>query len=73
MHLSEYAYQDDSVSRTESVSANCRSYQSGLRDWLYTEQYTHSNDTQLKLTDSDVGQEQYQTTGYYRWSSYWER
>ncbi len=66
---SEYAYQDNSVSRTESISANCRRYQSGLQERVYTEEYIHCDGTQLKLTDSDIEQKQYQTTDYYRWST----
>ncbi len=69
VYPSEYVYQDYSVTRTESISANCRSYQSGLQERVYTEQYIHCDGTQLKLTDSDIGQKQYQTTDYYRWST----
>ena len=67
MYPSEYAYHDDSVSRAESASANCRRYQSELVPGVFTEQYVHCDGTQRKLTDSDLGQEQYQSTDYYVW------
>ena len=34
---------------------------------MYTEQYTYCDGTQLKLTDSDLGRGQYQTSDYYVW------
>ncbi len=66
---SEYAYRDGSVNRAESVNANCRRYQSGLSalPLVFTERYTHCDGTQLKLTDSDLEQEQYRVTDYYVW------
>ncbi len=69
VYPSEYAYQDDSVSRAESQSANCRRYQTGLPapPGEFTDQYTHYDGTQRKLTDSDLGQEQYQYSDYYHW------
>ena len=69
VYPSEYAFRDDSVSRAESASANCRRYQSGLQagPGVFIEQYTHCDGTQRKLTDTDLGQEQYQYTDYYRW------
>ena len=70
MYPSEYAYRDDSVTRTESVSANCRSYPAGNAPAsVHPEDYIHCDGTQLKLTDSNFGQEQYQPTDYYVWSS----
>ena len=70
MYPSEYAYSHDSVTRTESVSANCRRYPAGnLPGGVHPEDYIHCNGTQLKLTDSNYGQEQYQPTDYYMWSS----
>ena len=70
VYPSEYAYHDDSVTRTESTSANCRNYPAGnLPGGVHPEQYTHCNGTQLKLTDSNFGQEQCQPTDYYVWSS----
>ena len=67
MHPSEYAYHDDSVAEQESNSANCRRYLSDLHAAVFTEQYIHCDGTQLKLTDSDLGQGQYQTRDYYVW------
>ena len=67
VYPSEYAYKDDSVAEHESSSANCRRYPSRLQTGVYTEQYTHCDGTQLKLTDSDLGQGQYQTSDYYVW------
>ena len=64
----EYAYRDDSVTRTESVNANCRRY-SG---W-YSENYIHCDGIHLRLADSNFGprfgQEQYHRypTDYYEW------
>ena len=67
VYPSEYAYRDDSVSRAESASANCRKYMSGLQEGVYTDQYTHCDGTQRKLTDTDLGQEQYLAIDYYVW------
>ena len=67
VYPSEYAFRDGSVNRAESVSANCRMYVSGLQDGVYTDQYTHCDGTQRKLTDTDLGGEQYQPTDYYQW------
>ena len=61
VYPSEYAYRDDSVNRAESVSANCRRYPDRPED------YIHCDGTQLRLTDSNLGQEQYQTSEYYQW------
>ena len=67
MYPSEYAYHVNSVSEQESASANCRRYPGGLQEEVFTEEYTHCNGTQLKLTDSNIGQEQYQISDYYVW------
>ena len=67
MYPSEYAYKDDSVGEQEDNSANCRRYQSGLQKGVFTERYTYCNGTQLKLTDLDLGQGQYQISDYYVW------
>ncbi len=64
MYPSEYAYQDDSVNRAESASANCRRYLSGFN---HPERFIHCGGTRLKLTDSNFGQEQYSSSEYYRW------
>ena len=71
VYPSEYAYEDDSVNKAESASAKCRRYQSGLRSdpAVYTEEYTHCDGIHLKLTDSDLGQEQYQSNDYYMWNA----
>ena len=70
---SEYAYRDDSVTRAESASANCRSYPAGnVQGYVHVhpEHYIHCDGTQLKLADSKFGQEQYQSSDYYTWSSW---
>ena len=67
MYPSEYAYHGNSVNRAESASARCRSYPSGLLTGVFTEQYIHCDRTQLKLTNSDLGQEQYSSSDYYVW------
>ena len=36
---------------------------------VHTEHYTNCNGTLLKLTDSDIGSEQYSSSDYYVWSS----
>ncbi len=67
VHPSEYAYQDDSVTRFKSDSANCRRYLDNLQVGLSTDLYIHCNGIQWKLTDSDLGGEQYQPADYYAW------
>ena len=73
MYPSEYAYWDDSVNGAddESSSANCRRYKGGLQapPGVYTNDYTHCDGNQLKLTDSDIGQERYHAPDYYVWSA----
>ena len=69
MYPSEYAYHNEFVNRAESASANCRSYQGGLQAGVFTDQFIHCDGIQLKLADSNFGQEQYQLTNYYVWSS----
>ena len=64
MYPSEYAYRDDSVNRAESTSANCRRYPAGH---VSQQHYIHCDGTQLKLTDSNFGQEQYQGANHYGW------
>ena len=66
LYPSEYAYHGYSVSRTEGDSANCRNYPNGPAS---QERYIHCDGTQLKLADSNFGQEQYHPTDYYVWSS----
>ena len=67
MYPSEYAYCGDSVNRAETVGANCRRYPSGLQDIEFTSSYIHCDGNQLKLTDSDLGQERYNPNDYYAW------
>ena len=67
MYPSEYAYHEDSVYRYERSSANCRNYQN-LVPVARSEDYTHCDGTPLRLTDSDIGSEQYTTSDYYVWN-----
>ena len=69
VYPSEYAYRYDSVTRAESASANCRRYSliSGLPASIHSTDYTHCDGTQLKLADSNIGQEQYKSSDYYVW------
>ena len=68
VYPSEYAYRDDSVTRTESASANCRRYPP--RDGDGDIEYTHCDGGQLKLSDSDRGSStEYTATSYYVWSA----
>ena len=69
MYPSEYAYHDDSVSRAERGSANCRRYSSGLKVAVSTQDYIHCDGSQLKLIDSDLGSEQYSSSVCYVWSA----
>ena len=65
---SEYAYHDDSVTRAESGIANCWRYPPGtLPGGIHPEDYIHCDGTQLKLADSDIGQEQYRSSEHYVW------
>ena len=71
VYPSEYAYKRNSVFRSERSSANCRPYASGLsgRSGDFTEHYTHCNGSQLRLTDSDFGSEQYISSDCYVWNA----
>ena len=69
MNLSEYAYLNDSVTRSEGASANCRNYPPGLQDGIHPQNYIHCDGTQLKLADSTFRQEQYRSSDYYVWSA----
>ena len=64
VYPSEYAFQDESISRMESTSANCRSYPAGPAS---QEHYIHCDGTQLLLADSNLGQEKYMGSEYYWW------
>ncbi len=65
VYPSEYAYQDNSVTRSESINVNRRNYPAQGED--HSEYYIHCDGQQLKLTDSNLGQEQYQSSNYYWW------
>ena len=67
VYPSEYAYHEDSVNRTERSSANCRNYLVDLKPSFRSDHYIHCNGTQLRLTDSDIGSQQYTTSDYYVW------
>ena len=70
VYPSEYAYHHDSVNRAERGSANCRRYPaSGIQGGDNPEHYFHCDGTQLKLTDSDLGSEQYSSSEYYVWNA----
>ena len=72
VYPSEYAYHEDSVNRAETASANCRNYPSGLTPQdigIFSKDHIHCNGTQLRLTDSDLGKEQYSSSYYYEWSA----
>ena len=64
---SEYAYQKNSVYRIERDSANCRPYGDETHVNIYN--YNHCDGTQLRLTDSDLGSEQYTAGDYYVWNA----
>ena len=68
VYPSEYAYRDESVNRAEKASANCRRYPHGsLQGGDNPASYIHCDGTQLRLADSDLGQEQYSSSVYYVW------
>ena len=70
VYPSEYAYHKDSVNRAEAASANCRNYPCGLNIRRPgSEDHIYCDGTQLRLTDSDLGQEQYSSSYYYVWSA----
>ena len=68
VYPSEYAYYDNSITRAESPKANCRRYPAGdLLGGLHPQDYIHCDGAQLKLADSNIGQEQYRSSDYYEW------
>jgi hypothetical protein len=68
VYPSEYAYRDDSVTRAESISANCRRYPARNGDKGIV--YTHCDGQQLKLSDSHRGSKtEYTATSYYVWTT----
>ena len=62
VYPSEYAYKEDSVTRTERVSANCGRYPA-TED---AQNYIHCSGI---LTDSNFKQEKYEPTDHYVWSN----
>ena len=71
VYPSEYAYRDDSITRYESASANCRRYPiiPGLPTGIHSKDYIHCDGTQLKLADSDLGSERpFSSSSHYQWS-----
>ena len=67
MYPSEHAYHKDSV-ESDRVESNCRKYSPGnLPGGEHPENYIHCDGTQLKLADSNFGQEQYQSSDYHVW------
>ena len=68
VYPSEYAYHSNSVYRTERSNANCRNY-SVSSTFIWSEDYIHCDSTPLRLTDSDIGSEQYTPSDYYVWLS----
>ena len=67
VYPSEYSYHVNSVNRAERVSANCRAYKGGDETSARFEEFIHCGGTQLRLTDSDLGSEQYSSSDYYEW------
>ena len=73
MYPSEYAYRHDSVTSSESGSAKCRRYPPGnFQGSIHTDNYIHCDGTQLRLADSNLGQDQYSSSIYYVWSAGWD-
>ena len=65
---SEYVCHENSVTRAEHASANCMNYLPGSATaGIHPENYIHCNGTQLILTDSNLGSEQYSSSEYYVW------
>ena len=67
VHPSEYVYKSNSVTRSEEGEANCRMYPPTSEDGGID--YTHCDGTQLRLSDSDFGSEQYNSSDYYVWNT----
>ena len=69
---SEYAYRDNSVTRAESVSANCKNYPAGTAEGtVHPEDYIHCDGTQLRLADKSfvIGSEHFSSSSHYQWSA----
>ena len=71
MYPSEYAYHDDSVTRAERASANCRRYPEigSLPAGIHSTDYIHCDGTTLKLADANLGSEQFSSSSHYQWSA----
>ena len=52
-------------------AANCRNYPNShiTSPGVHPDEYVHCNGSQLRLTDSDLGSEQYSSSDYYVWLS----
>ena len=68
---SENGYHRDRVYHSESISANCRNYPPAgdVGQSIHPEHHIHCDGTPLRLTDSDIGSEQYTTSYYYVWTA----
>ena len=66
VQVSEYAYHENSVTRSEWTNASCGLYtDEGLATRI---EYIHCDGAQLRLSDSDLGmQDLYTSTRFYRW------
>ena len=67
VYPSEYVYKSNSVTRFEEGEANCRRYPPNSEDGGI--EYTHCDGTQLRLTDSGLGSQQYSSSDYYVWNT----
>ena len=67
-NLSKYAYHMDSVITNEGPPT-CKAYNSGLKQNVVTENYIICDGSTLRLTDSDLGSEQYTADKYYLWTT----
>ena len=65
VYPSEYAFHQDSVNGAESPSANCKNYRRGIYHQAHTEDFIYYNGTQLTLSDSNLGSQQYNPSDYY--------
>ena len=68
---SEYAYLRDSVHHSESMSANSIEIihlHGGAATAVHLKNYIHCDGTTLRLSDSDIGSEQYTSSDYYVWT-----
>ena len=63
---SEYSYFVNSIMATERDSANCTTT---VTDEADMDHFVHCDGEQLRLVDSDLGSELYDSTDYYVWSA----